>query len=168
MHRGGLLTLFLSWQNSIWLESQDKRDQIYFIFTSRGLANISSINSSRSETNPENKSTLITEEASSCLSKQLNKTENCISPDDETKVTNDRELNTELWSCVNQEVGLGSHSLSHSSPVPNKPYGFCGRKHHKRKKKELNSAESHWGGFTNRRTENRNKRERGPQFKQLG
>ena len=26
------------------------------------------------------------------------------------------------------EWGLGSYSLSYSSPVPNKPYGFCGRK----------------------------------------
>ena len=26
-----------------------------------------------------------------------------------------------LRSCVNREVGLGSHSLSHSSPVHNKP-----------------------------------------------
>ena len=34
----------------------------------------------------------------------------------------------ELGSCVNREGGLGPHSLSHSSPVPNKPYGFCGRK----------------------------------------
>ena len=37
-------------------------------------------------------------------------------------------LASELRSCVNREVGLGSHSLSHSSPVPNKPYGFCERK----------------------------------------
>ena len=29
---------------------------------------------------------------------------------------------------MNREMGLGSHSLSHSSPVPNEPYGFCGRK----------------------------------------
>ena len=29
---------------------------------------------------------------------------------------------------VNREVGLGSHSPSHSSPIPNKPYSFCGRK----------------------------------------
>ena len=29
---------------------------------------------------------------------------------------------------MNRAVGLGSHSLSHTSPVPNKPYGFCGRK----------------------------------------
>ena len=34
----------------------------------------------------------------------------------------------ELRSCANGEVGLGSHSLSHSFPVPNKPYGFCERK----------------------------------------
>ena len=31
-------------------------------------------------------------------------------------------------SCVDRGVGLGSHSLSHSSPVPNKPYGFCGHR----------------------------------------
>ena len=29
--------------------------------------------------------------------------------------------------CVNRGVGLGSHPLSHSFPVPNKPQGFCGR-----------------------------------------
>ena len=29
---------------------------------------------------------------------------------------------------VMREVGPGSHSLSYSSPVPNKPYGPCGRK----------------------------------------
>ena len=34
----------------------------------------------------------------------------------------------ELRSCVNREVGLGSYSLSHSSPVPDKVYGFYGRK----------------------------------------
>ena len=39
-----------------------------------------------------------------------------------------KERVAELGSCVNREVGLGSHSLSHSSPVPNKPYSFCGRK----------------------------------------
>ena len=33
----------------------------------------------------------------------------------------------QLRSYVNWEVGLGSHSLSHSFPVPNNPYGFCGR-----------------------------------------
>ena len=37
-------------------------------------------------------------------------------------------------SCVNREVGLGSHSLSHSSPAPNNPYGFCGRKAPPKKK----------------------------------
>ena len=38
----------------------------------------------------------------------------------------------EFRSCMNREVGLGSHSLSHSSPVPNKPCNFCGCKqaHH--------------------------------------
>ena len=35
---------------------------------------------------------------------------------------------SELRSCVNREVGLGPHSLSHSAPVPDKPYGFCGRR----------------------------------------
>ena len=36
---------------------------------------------------------------------------------------------SELRSCANrEEVDLGSHFLSHSSPVPNKPCGFCGRK----------------------------------------
>ena len=38
-----------------------------------------------------------------------------------------RGFHAELGSCLNREVGLGPHSLSHSSPVPNKPYGFCGR-----------------------------------------
>ena len=42
---------------------------------------------------------------------------------------------TELRSCVNREVGLGSHSLPHSSPVPNEPYGSCGRKAPWKKKK---------------------------------
>ena len=42
----------------------------------------------------------------------------------------------ELRSCVNKEVGPGPHSLSRSSPVPNKPYGFCGRKAPRKKKKE--------------------------------
>ena len=37
-------------------------------------------------------------------------------------------------SCVNREVGMGSHSLSHSSPAPNNPYGFCGRKAPPKKK----------------------------------
>ena len=30
-----------------------------------------------------------------------------------------RRLCAELKSCMNREVGLGSHSLSHSSPIPN-------------------------------------------------
>ena len=29
---------------------------------------------------------------------------------------------------IREVVDLSSHSLSHSSPVPNKPHGFCGRK----------------------------------------
>ena len=38
-----------------------------------------------------------------------------------------RSLTSEIRSCVNREVGLGSYSISHSSPVPNKPYVllFC-------------------------------------------
>ena len=35
---------------------------------------------------------------------------------------------TELRNCVSMEVGLGFHSLFHSFPVPNKQYGFYGRK----------------------------------------
>ena len=27
---------------------------------------------------------------------------------------------------MNQKVSLGSHSVSYSSPVSDKPYGFCG------------------------------------------
>ena len=34
----------------------------------------------------------------------------------------------ELRNRVNREVGLGSHSLSHSSPVLKKIYNRCGRK----------------------------------------
>ena len=47
----------------------------------------------------------------------------------------------ELRSCVNKEVGPGPHSLSRSSPVPNKPYGFCGRKA-PRKKKTVSRAQN--------------------------
>ena len=36
--------------------------------------------------------------------------------------------------CVNTEKGLDWHSLSHSSTVPDKPYGFCGRKEPWKKK----------------------------------
>ena len=36
----------------------------------------------------------------------------------------------------NTELGLGSHSISHSFPVPNKPYGFHGRKAPTKRKKE--------------------------------
>ena len=43
---------------------------------------------------------------------------------------------------MNREVvGLGSHSPSRSSPVPDKPYGFCGRKAPLKKKvSELRSC----------------------------
>ena len=36
---------------------------------------------------------------------------------------------------MNREVGLGSHCLFHSFPVPNKPYGFCGRSYKTPRKK---------------------------------
>ena len=40
-------------------------------------------------------------------------------------------------SCVNREVGLGSHSLSHFFPVPNNyPYGFCERNTMKEEEEE--------------------------------
>ena len=39
-----------------------------------------------------------------------------------------RKGTSEFRSRVNREVGMGSHSLSHSSPVPKKPYDFHGRK----------------------------------------
>ena len=39
-----------------------------------------------------------------------------------------KERNLVFRSCVNREVGMGSHSLHHSSTVPDKPYSFCGRK----------------------------------------
>ena len=42
----------------------------------------------------------------------------------ETRRRNHQSYN----NCVNSEVGLDSHYLSRSSPVPKKPYGFCGRK----------------------------------------
>ena len=37
-------------------------------------------------------------------------------------------LRAEIRNCVNREVGQGSHSPSHSAPVPDKPYCFCGHK----------------------------------------
>ena len=43
-----------------------------------------------------------------------------------TSVCEHLALSSELMSCVNSEVSVGSHSLSHSSHVPNKTYGFCG------------------------------------------
>ena len=42
-------------------------------------------------------------------------------------MTSEEVFKAELRSCVKREVYLGSHSLSHSSTVLNKPYGFCGR-----------------------------------------
>ena len=45
-------------------------------------------------------------------------------------------LCAKLRSCVKREVGLGPHSLSHYSPVLNKPYGFCVRKAPRKKKKK--------------------------------
>ena len=45
-----------------------------------------------------------------------------------TRMKQEEPCASQLRSCVNRELGLGSHSLSHSSPVPNKPYSFCGRK----------------------------------------
>ena len=48
---------------------------------------------------------------------------------------------SELRSCVNRNVGLGSHSLSQSSSVPNKPYGFCGHKAPWKKKKKMPVSE---------------------------
>ena len=50
-----------------------------------------------------------------------------------------RRRTSKLGSCVKREVGLGCHSLSHSSPVPNKPHGFCRRQAPwKKKKKKTN------------------------------
>ena len=51
----------------------------------------------------------------------------------------------ELRSCVSGEVGLGSHSQSCSSPIPNEPYGFCGRK--ARQKKNGNAVQGSWLGL---------------------
>ena len=47
---------------------------------------------------------------------------------------NERSLTSELRSCVNGEVGQGSLTIPHSSPVPNKPYVFVDviKKHHKK------------------------------------
>ena len=38
---------------------------------------------------------------------------------------------------MNREVGPGSHSPSHSSPISDKPYGFCGRRAPRQKKRAL-------------------------------
>ena len=53
----------------------------------------------------------------------------------------------EIRRCVNREVSLDclSRSLCHSSPIPNKPHGFCGCKapwQKKREKKKMGSP--HW------------------------
>ena len=37
-------------------------------------------------------------------------------------------MQSELRSCVNREVGLGSSPCSFLPPSPNKPHGLCGRK----------------------------------------
>ena len=42
-------------------------------------------------------------------------------------VSVDVKQTSKFRSCVNNEAGLGSHSLCHSSTVPNKPYVFCAR-----------------------------------------
>ena len=60
-------------------------------------------------------------------------------------VTEQRETER-LRSCVKWEVGLASHSLFHSSPVPKKPYGFCGRKAPWKKKKVEEDEEEGGGG----------------------
>ena len=52
------------------------------------------------------------------------------------------ELTSELRSCVNWEVDPASQSLSHSLPVPNKPYGFCGRKTPRNKGDRTSRAQS--------------------------
>ena len=49
-----------------------------------------------------------------------------------------RRRTSKLGCCVNREVGLGCHSLSHSSLVPNKPHGFCRRQAPWKKKKKTN------------------------------
>ena len=51
-----------------------------------------------------------------------------------------RQPLAELRGCVNSVVGLGSHSLSHSFPVPNKSYGFRGRKARRTVLTELRSC----------------------------
>ena len=53
----------------------------------------------------------------------------------------------ELRKCVNREVGLGSHSLSHSSSIPNsnKPCSFCGHKAPKVNKHGAERPQKPWG-----------------------
>ena len=52
-----------------------------------------------------------------------------------------RRLTSELRSCVNREVDLGSYSISDSSPVPNKPYVFVDviKKHHKKDEEDAST-----------------------------
>ena len=45
-----------------------------------------------------------------------------------------------LRRCVLREVGLGSHSLFHSSPIPSKPYSLCGCKTPWKKNEGLNDC----------------------------
>ena len=45
-----------------------------------------------------------------------------------------RKRDQSSGAVVNREVGVGSHSLSHSYPVPDKPCGFCGLKAPRTKK----------------------------------
>ena len=42
---------------------------------------------------------------------------------------------------MKREVGLGSHSLFQSFPVPNKTYGFCGRNYKTPRKKTKNCGQ---------------------------
>ena len=49
-------------------------------------------------------------------------------------------ISPEVRSWVKREVGLGSRSLAHSYPVPNKPHGFCGRKAPRKKKTTISAS----------------------------
>ena len=65
-----------------------------------------------------------------------------------------RFVGTELWSCENMEVGLGSNSLSSPPPppavpnklflVPHKLYGFCGRRVPRKEKNGYKSVFARW------------------------
>ena len=54
---------------------------------------------------------------------------------------------TEPWSCVNREVNLGSHSLTHSSPSPINSTVSVDIKHHGRNKQMV----AGWQDWTDRR-----------------